>query len=165
MNFFEEATLRLKQQLRTTQDKEIALVLGLSAQSWVGRKKRGTFPEKELRAVAQQRPELGIDVDYVLTGEGMRHITGKLDAKTKALAKAALTMGSAAAGGKERATAVAGKRLGAKETAALTAGVAVGTSAEQSDEARLLAAFRTSNSAGRAAILLAARGISEISQD
>lgn len=68
MNFFEEATLRLKQQLRATQDKEIAAALGLSAQSWAGRKKRSSFPEKELRALAQQRPELGIDVEYVLTG-------------------------------------------------------------------------------------------------
>lgn len=68
MNFFEEATLRLKQQLQKTQDKEIAATLGLSAQSWAGRKKRGSFPEKELRALAQQRPELGIDVEYVLTG-------------------------------------------------------------------------------------------------
>ena len=68
MNFFEEATLRLKQQLQKTQDKEIAATLGLSAQSWAGRKKRNSFPEKELRALAQQRPELGIDVEYVLTG-------------------------------------------------------------------------------------------------
>ena len=51
MNFFEEATLRLKQQLQTTQDKEVAAALGLSAQAWVGRKNRGNFPEKELRAI------------------------------------------------------------------------------------------------------------------
>ena len=68
MNFFEEATLRLKQQLRATQDKEIAAALGLSAQSWAGRKKRNSFPEKELRALVQQRPDLGLDVEYVLTG-------------------------------------------------------------------------------------------------
>lgn len=68
MNFFAEATLRLKQQLKTTQDKEIALALGLSAQAWAGRKKRDNFPEKELRALAQRCPELGIDVEYVLTG-------------------------------------------------------------------------------------------------
>ncbi len=71
MNFFEEATLRLKQQLQTTQDKEVAAALGLSAQAWVGRKNRGNFPEKELRALAQQRPELAIDVEYVLTGGRM----------------------------------------------------------------------------------------------
>ena len=32
------------------------------------RKKRGVFPEKELYALAAKRPELGLDVDYVLTG-------------------------------------------------------------------------------------------------
>lgn len=68
MNFFEEATLRLKQQLHITQDKDVASALGLSAQSWAGRKKREKFPEKELRALAQQRPDLGVDVEFVLTG-------------------------------------------------------------------------------------------------
>lgn len=33
------------------------------------RKARGSFPEKELRALAQRRPDLGIDVNYVLTGK------------------------------------------------------------------------------------------------
>lgn len=75
MNFFAEATLRLKQQLKTTQDKEIALALGLSAQAWAGRKKRDNFPEKELRALAQRCPELGIDVGYVLTGGPSVHAT------------------------------------------------------------------------------------------
>ncbi|MBV8249112.1 MAG: hypothetical protein JO200_11755 [Comamonas sp.] len=165
MNFFEEATLRLKQQLRATQDKEIALMLGLSAQSWAGRKKRGSFPEKELRALMQQRPELGLDVDYVLTGEGMRHITGQQDSKGQALADAVLTAGEAAAGRKEKARrAVMGKPSNAQNAVALTAGVSLIEPAEQADEARLLAAFRASNSAGRAAILLAAQGIAELSQ-
>lgn len=68
MNFFEEATLRLKQELRTTQDKEVAQMLGLSAQSWAGRKKRGKFPTTELYALVARRPDLVIDVDYILTG-------------------------------------------------------------------------------------------------
>lgn len=77
MNFFEEATLRLKQQLAVTQDKEVAHFLGLSPRAWAGRKQGSTFPEKELRALAQQRPELGIDVGYVLTGvhRGQEHLT------------------------------------------------------------------------------------------
>lgn len=77
MNFFEEATLRLKQQLQTTQDKEIAAALGLSAQSWAGRKKRGNFPEVELYALAAKRPELKIDVEYVLTGRAPQPMTAK----------------------------------------------------------------------------------------
>ena len=62
MENFEEAALRLKQELRVKADKDVAGALGLSPVAWVGRKKRGKFPEVELRALAQQRPELAIDV-------------------------------------------------------------------------------------------------------
>ncbi len=71
MENFEEAALRLKQELRVKADKDVAGALGLSPVAWVGRKKRGKFPEVELRALAQQRPELAIDVEYVLTGGRM----------------------------------------------------------------------------------------------
>jgi hypothetical protein len=69
MYFFEEAALRLKQQLKVTEDKQVAESLGMTGNAWTMRKRRNTFPEKELRALAQQRPDLEIDVDYVLTGE------------------------------------------------------------------------------------------------
>ncbi len=68
MNFFEEATLRLKQQLAVTQDKEVASYLGLSPRAWAGRKQSENFPEVELYALAAKRPDLKINVDYVLTG-------------------------------------------------------------------------------------------------
>lgn len=68
MDFFDEAALRLKQQLKVTEDKQAAEMLGMTGNAWTMRKRRRTFPEKELRALAQQRPELGIDVDYVVTG-------------------------------------------------------------------------------------------------
>lgn len=68
MSFFEDAALRLKQQLKKTTDKGIAEDLGLSQVAWVGRKKRGNFPEKELYTLAAKRPDLNLDVDYVLTG-------------------------------------------------------------------------------------------------
>ena len=68
MNFFDEAALRLKQQLKVTENKEVAKALGMTANAWTMRKRRDAFPETELRALAQQRPELGIDVEYVLTG-------------------------------------------------------------------------------------------------
>ena len=68
MYFFEEAALRLKQQLKVTEDKQVAESLGMTGNAWTMRKRRNSFPEKELRALAQQRPELGIDVEYVLTG-------------------------------------------------------------------------------------------------
>jgi hypothetical protein len=69
MNFFEEATLRLKQQLKVTEDKQAAEFLGLTQGAWTKRKKRGNFPEKELYALAAKRPELELDVLYILTGE------------------------------------------------------------------------------------------------
>ncbi len=65
MHYFDQATLRLKQEAGMTQDKQVARLLGLSARAWAGRKQTGAFPEKELRALVQ---ELGIDVDWVLTG-------------------------------------------------------------------------------------------------
>ena len=71
MIFFDEATLRLKQQLKVTEDKQAAEALGMTGNAWTMRKRRNSFPEKELRALAQQRPELGIDVEYVLTGGRM----------------------------------------------------------------------------------------------
>lgn len=166
MNFFEEATLRLKQQLGATQDKEVALALGLSPQSWVGRKKRDNFPEVELRALAQQRPDLQIDVDYVLNGGGMHPMTGRRrNAREQALIDAAVTAGAAVLDERQIAQAVAGKRRSAKEDALLVAGVQTApvSSSVQTDEARLLAAFRAADSAGRAAILLAARGIAALS--
>lgn len=77
MNFFDEATLRLKQQLKVTENKQVAEALGMAGNTWAMRKRRGSFPEKELRALAQQRPDLGIDVEYVLTGvrRGQEHLT------------------------------------------------------------------------------------------
>jgi hypothetical protein len=68
MSFFEEATLRLKQQLGVSYDKQVAKALSLSESAWKKRKERGIFPEKELWALAAQQPDLNLDVDYVLTG-------------------------------------------------------------------------------------------------
>ncbi len=78
MNFFDEAALRLKQQLKVTEDKAAAEALGMSARAWAGRKERGSFPEKELRALAQQCPDLGIDVDYVLTGQSAKQAAAQM---------------------------------------------------------------------------------------
>jgi transcriptional regulator with XRE-family HTH domain len=76
MDFFSDSLARLKHYLRVSKDQEVAEALGMSKTAFSERKKRSSFPEKELRALAQQRPELGIDVDYVLTGveAGMRFV-------------------------------------------------------------------------------------------
>lgn len=68
MDFFSDSLGRLKHALRVSKDQEVAEALGLSKTAFSERKKRGAFPEENLRALAQQRPELGIDVVYVLTG-------------------------------------------------------------------------------------------------
>ena len=69
MDFFSDSLGRLKHELRVSKDGEVAAVLGLSKTAFSERKKRNSFPEKELKELAQKRPELAIDVLYVLTGE------------------------------------------------------------------------------------------------
>jgi hypothetical protein len=66
MNSFRQSLLRLKLQLNVETDQEVAAVLGFTANNFTNRKSRGYFPVDRLRAVAQQRPDLGLDVDYVL---------------------------------------------------------------------------------------------------
>ncbi len=72
MNLFDEAMLRLKQQLKVTEDKEAADFLGLSPRALAGRKQRESFPTKEVFALAAQRPELGLDPDWIVTGTTIR---------------------------------------------------------------------------------------------
>lgn len=68
VDFFSEALVRLKHQLRVSKDGEVAAALGLSKTAFSERKKRGSFPEAELRTLAREKPELGIDPDQVLFG-------------------------------------------------------------------------------------------------
>ena len=68
MNFFDEATLRLKQQLHVTQDKQVAAALSMTEAAWKMRKKRDNFPVNEVFALAAQKPELGLDPDWIVTG-------------------------------------------------------------------------------------------------
>lgn len=73
MIFFEEATLRLKQQLKVNEDKQVAEALGMTPRAWSGRKLRNSFPEKELWVLAAQRPDLKLDIGYVLNGISESH--------------------------------------------------------------------------------------------
>jgi len=66
---FVQRLLRLKLQLKVTKDKQVAEALGLSEKAFAIRKCRNAFPEKDLRVLAQQRPELGLDVAYILGDE------------------------------------------------------------------------------------------------
>jgi len=72
MGEFEQALLRLKSQVGVATDKEMAELLGLSEKALNARKRRGAFPTDKVRALAQQRPDLSIDVDHVLSGTALR---------------------------------------------------------------------------------------------
>lgn len=70
---------RLKEALGLQEDQEVAAALGMSKAALSARKARGAFPEKDLRALVSRRPELRIDVLYVLTGERERADTETQD--------------------------------------------------------------------------------------
>lgn len=68
MSEFEKGLLRLKEQLGVPTDKEAADLLGLSDKALNARKRRDSFPIKEVFALAARRPELGLDPDLIVTG-------------------------------------------------------------------------------------------------
>ncbi|NMG48976.1 hypothetical protein GO613_12780 [Azoarcus communis] len=63
---------RLRTALAVREDQEVASMLGMTKAALSARKARGSFPEKELRALAQRRPDLSIDVEHVLSGTALR---------------------------------------------------------------------------------------------
>ena len=85
------ALLRLKEQLGVSTDKEVAAVLGLGEKAFNARKKRGAFPEDKLLALTTKRPELGLDVAYILTGE--RAVVHALMGAVRAAAQIAERLG------------------------------------------------------------------------
>lgn len=78
MNLFSESLDRLKFQLRVSKDQEVAAALGMSKTAFSERKKRGSFPEREVLELCKSRPEL--DSHFILTGI-TRVAIAKLDAK------------------------------------------------------------------------------------
>lgn len=70
MNYaFERALLRLKEAAGARTDKELAGLFGMDASAFNKRKVRGSFPERELYALAAKRPDLKLDVPYILSGD------------------------------------------------------------------------------------------------
>jgi hypothetical protein len=69
MNIFSDALDRLKHELRVSKDQEVAVMLGFSKTAFSERKKRGAFPDREVRALAANRPELKLDAEYICTGQ------------------------------------------------------------------------------------------------
>lgn len=69
---FETRLARLKEALGVATAKEVANILEMSDKALNARKRRLSFPEKELYALAAKRPDLNLDVNYVLTGKTQR---------------------------------------------------------------------------------------------
>ena len=59
---------RLKSVLKIKEDQEVAKLLGMNKAAFSARKRAGSFPEEKLYALALKRPDLGLDVSYVLSG-------------------------------------------------------------------------------------------------
>lgn len=66
---FSWALLRLKEALGIEEEQDIAALLGMSKAAFSARKARDSFPEDKLLALVAKRPDLNIDVAYVLTGD------------------------------------------------------------------------------------------------
>lgn len=79
MSEFNKQLLRLKKATDISEDQGIAALLGLTKSAFSERKKRGSFPVKEVFALAAQRPELGLDPDLIVTGTSARMETASTD--------------------------------------------------------------------------------------
>lgn len=69
MAVFESVMLRLKERVGVPSDKGIAELLGMTDKALNARKRRDAFPDDKLFALAAKRPELKLDVPYILTGQ------------------------------------------------------------------------------------------------
>ncbi len=67
---FDAQLRRLKESLGVREDQEAAKALGMTKAALSLRKKRGVFPRAKLVSLAASRPDLCIDVAYVVSGIG-----------------------------------------------------------------------------------------------
>ena len=72
---FVDFLTRIKQELDFKNDKDVADFLGLEIKAFSARKQRNSIPKDKLRAAAQARPEMNIDVEYILTGSRTNQIS------------------------------------------------------------------------------------------
>ncbi|RUS65827.1 hypothetical protein CUZ56_02672 [Saezia sanguinis] len=75
VNDFDQILLRLKAQLDVASNKKVAELLGMSYGAFNARSQRKSFPEEKLRILSEKRPELNLDIEYILNGAPAR--TGK----------------------------------------------------------------------------------------
>lgn len=78
MNSFEAALSRLKHALRVSNDADVAKALGMSKTAFAERKRRGSFPDRQLLALAAARPDLQLDPSFVLHGETAADTAAKM---------------------------------------------------------------------------------------
>ncbi|HEL7676554.1 TPA: helix-turn-helix domain-containing protein [Stenotrophomonas maltophilia] len=146
MREFDQQLLRLKQALRVTEDREAANVLGMTKAAFSARKSRGVFPRDKLFALAAERPELGVDPHFVLTGE-----SAELQRRLKAL---------------KTATEVAAKAPTAQAREEIQSAVFEAVVEQLApDEAQLLHHYRSSSDSGKRAILATAVTMSGVASD
>lgn len=68
MESFESRLNRLKNELNLKTDKQVAEILDMKPTAFAERKSRGSFPEDELFVLKAKRPDLNINVEYILLG-------------------------------------------------------------------------------------------------
>lgn len=136
-NFFDEALLRLKAELRVQSDKDVAARLGMKPTAFNVRKSRASFPRDK---VVTMGAEGKIDAAFVLTG-----VRSEVHAQL-AKVRVASEMASQLPGSPEERSAMAGLLLNGMSLAP--------------DEQMLLDAYRAMDAAGKKALLSAALGVS-----
>lgn len=97
MRDFQDQLTRLKQVLKLGEDQDVADALGMTKAAFSARKQRGAFPVDKLKALATDRPDLRIDVRYVLTG-----VNDELERRLAAISTATKIAGSVRDAGNER---------------------------------------------------------------
>lgn len=73
MKNFIDILNRLKLALGVSMDSEVADFLEMKQSAFAGRKKRGSFPEEQLRLIAVKHSDLNLDVEYILAGDSERN--------------------------------------------------------------------------------------------
>lgn len=137
MDKFNDQLGRLMTALGVSQEQVVAEMLGMSKQALADRKRREAFPIDKLKALAADRPELHLDVKYILTG-----VSDELERRLGALKKAAAAS-SNVADPKARAFV---------QTAVFEAEV----NAINADEQQLVHCFRRADAKGKALLLATA---------
>ncbi|MDR0635201.1 MAG: helix-turn-helix domain containing protein [Azoarcus sp.] len=128
---------RLKASLGVSDDQALAQSLGMTKAALLGKKARGAWPEEEVRALSLRYPELGLDLDWVLTGESQETWKATFTASQKAAEKAAkLARTRSRAAGDERVSQEVGDEDDLSE-----------------DERRLVALFRRGADESKAMLL------------